>query len=92
MIGTIRSLIYQRISGKSNTLLEFSSRSQTTTDLYNVLTLTKTRCACTKATYLYYLYFKRVTPITMKTILSSGPLKTKLIIINYNNHDKPIYK
>ena len=39
------------------------------------------------------LYFKRVTPITTKNILSSGPLKTKLIIINYNNHDKkPIYK
>ena len=39
------------------------------------------------------LYFKRVTPITMKSILHSGPLKTKLIIINYNNHDKkPIYK
>ena len=43
MIGTIRFLIYQRISGKSNTLLEFSSRSQTTTDLYNVLTLTKAK-------------------------------------------------
>ena len=43
MIGTIRSLIYQRISDKSNTLLEFSSRSQTTTDLYNVLTLTKAK-------------------------------------------------
>ena len=27
------------------------------------------------------LYFKRVTPITMKSILPSGPLKTKLIII-----------
>ena len=39
------------------------------------------------------LYFKRVTPITMKSILPSGPLKTKLIIINYNSHDKkPIYK
>ena len=39
------------------------------------------------------LYFKRVTPITMTSILHSGPLKTKLIIINYNNHDKkPIYK
>ena len=39
------------------------------------------------------LYFKRVTPITMKSILPSGPLKTKLIIINYSNHDKkPIYK
>ena len=39
------------------------------------------------------LYFKRVTPIIMKSILPSGPLKTKLIIINYNNHDKkPIYK
>ena len=39
------------------------------------------------------LYFKRVTPITMNSILPSGPLKTKLMIINYNNHDKkPIYK
>ena len=39
------------------------------------------------------LYFKRVTPITMKSILPSGPLKTKLIIINYNSHDKkPFYK
>ena len=39
------------------------------------------------------LYFKRVTPITIKSILPSGPLKTKLIIINYNSHDKkPIYK
>ena len=29
----------------------------------------------------------------MKSILPSGPLKTKLIIINYKNHDKkPIYK
>ena len=37
---------------------------------------------------LYNLYFKRVTPITMKSILPSGPLKTKWIIINYNNHDK----
>ena len=35
------------------------------------------------------LYFKRVTPITMR----GGPLKAKLIIINYNSHDKkPIYK
>ena len=43
--------------------------------------------------YHYNLYFKRVTPITMKSILPSSPLKTKLIIINYNNHDKkPIYK
>lgn len=24
----------------------------------------------------------------MKSILRSGPLKTKLIILNYNNHDK----
>ena len=24
----------------------------------------------------------------MKSIFPSGPLKTKLIIINYNNHDK----
>ena len=40
---------------------------------------------------LYNLYFKRVAPITMKSILPSGPLKTK--IINYNNHDKkPIDK
>ena len=39
------------------------------------------------------LYFKRVTPITINSILPSGPLKTKLMIINYNNHDKkPIYK
>ena len=39
------------------------------------------------------LYFKRVTPITIKSILPSGPLKTKLIIINYNSRDKkPIYK
>ena len=39
------------------------------------------------------LYFKRVTPITLKSILRSVPLKTKLIIINYNNHDKkPVYK
>ena len=27
------------------------------------------------------LYFKRVTPITTKSILPSGPLKTKLITI-----------
>ena len=40
-----------------------------------------------------YYFIKRVTPITMKSILPSGPLKTKLIIINYNNHDKKrIYK
>ena len=26
--------------------------------------------------------------MTIKRILPSGPLKTKLIIINYNNHDK----
>ena len=39
------------------------------------------------------LYFKRVTPITMNSILPRAPLKTKLIIINYKNHDKkPIYK
>ena len=31
------------------------------------------------------LYFKRVTPITIKSILLSDPLKTKLIIINYNS-------
>ena len=31
--------------------------------------------------HLYNLYFKRVTPITTKSILPSGPLKTKLIII-----------
>ena len=38
-------------------------------------------------------FFKRVTPISIKSILPSGPLKTKLIIINYNSHDKkPIYK
>ena len=38
------------------------------------------------------LYFKRVTPITMKSIPPIGPLKTKFIIINYNNHDKePLY-
>ena len=43
--------------------------------------------------YFILFYFKRVTPITMKSILPSAPLKTKLIIINYNNHDKkPIYK
>ena len=42
---------------------------------------------------LYNLYFKRVTPITtMKSILPSGPLKTKWIIINYNNHDKKSIK
>ena len=42
---------------------------------------------------IYNLYFKRVTPITMKSILPSGPVKTKSIIINYNSHDKkPIYK
>ena len=29
-----------------------------------------------------------MTPITIKSILPSGPLKTKLIIINYNSHDK----
>ena len=41
---------------------------------------------------VYNLYLKRLTPITMKSILLSGPLKTKLMItINYNNHDqKPI--
>ena len=34
-----------------------------------------------------------VTPITMKSILPSGPLKTKLIIINYDSHEKKlIYK
>ena len=33
-------------------------------------------------------FFKRVTPITIKSILPSGPLKTKLIIINYNSRDK----
>ena len=39
------------------------------------------------------LYFKRMTPITIKSILPSGPLKTKLIIINNNSRDKkPIYK
>ena len=38
-------------------------------------------------------FFKRVTPIIIKSILPSGPLKTKLIIINYNSRDKkPIYK
>ena len=42
---------------------------------------------------LYNLYFKRVRPITtMKSILPSGPLKTKWIIINYNNHDKKSIK
>ena len=42
---------------------------------------------------LYNLYFKRVTPITtMKSILPSDPLKTKWIIINYNNHDKKSIK
>ena len=39
------------------------------------------------------LYFKRMTPITIKSILPSVPLKTKLIIINNNSRDKkPIYK
>ena len=33
-------------------------------------------------------YIKGMTPIAMKSILPSGPLQTKLIIINYNNHDK----
>ena len=48
---------------------------------------------CLICQLLYNLYFQRVTPLTMKSILPSGPLKTKLIIINYNNHDKkPIYK
>ena len=42
---------------------------------------------------LYNLYFKRARPITtMKSILPSGPLKTKWIIINYNNHDKKSIK
>ena len=42
--------------------------------------------------YIDNLYFKRVTPITMKSIPPSCPLKTKFITINYNNHDKkPIY-
>ena len=27
----------------------------------------------------------------MKSILPGGPLKTKLIIINYKNHDKKAY-
>ena len=45
--------------------------------------------------YYYYnnLYFKRMTTVTIKSILPSGRLKTKLIIINYNTPDKkPIYK
>ena len=33
---------------------------------------------------LYNLYFKKVTPITMKSVLPSSPLKTKLMIINNN--------
>ena len=33
-------------------------------------------------------YFKRVTPTTMKSILPSGPLKTKFTKINYNSRDK----
>ena len=34
-----------------------------------------------------------MTPIAMKSTFPTGPLKTKLIIINYSNHDKkPIYK
>ena len=36
----------------------------------------------------YNLSFERMTPITMKSILASGPLKPKLTSINYNNHDK----
>ena len=40
----------------------------------------------------YNLHFKRVTPIALKSVFPSGPLKTKLIIINYSNNDKnPIY-
>ena len=27
----------------------------------------------------------------MKSILPGGPLKTKLIILNYNNHDKKLF-
>ena len=39
----------------------------------------------------YNLYFERMTPIIMKSILPSGPLKPKLTTINYNNHDnKPM--
>ena len=34
------------------------------------------------------LYFKRAGPVTIKSILPSGSLKTKLIITNYNSHDK----
>ena len=30
-------------------------------------------------------YFKRVTPITTKSILPSGPLKAKLIIVSLRN-------
>ena len=33
-------------------------------------------------------YFKRVTPTTMKSLLPSGPLKTKFTKINYNSRDK----
>ena len=48
---------------------------------------------CLICQLLYNLYFKRVTPLTTKSILPSGPLKAKLIIINYNNDGKkPIYK
>ena len=43
--------------------------------------------------YIGNLHFKRVIPITMKSTLPSGPLKTKLIIRNYNDYDKkPMYK
>ena len=43
--------------------------------------------------YIYNLYFRRVIPITMKSILPSGPIKTKLTIRNYNDYDKkPLYK
>ena len=38
--------------------------------------------------YTYNLYFRRVIPITIKNnFLPSGPLKTKLIIRNYNDYD-----
>ena len=48
---------------------------------------------CLICQLIYNLYFKRVTPLTTKRILPSGPLKAKLIIINYNNDGKkPIYK
>ena len=46
----------------------------------------------TKSFYNNNLYFKRVTPITMK-YSTKWPSKNKIDIINYNNHNKNrIYK